>query len=142
MQERSEWVKEAQAKAKLRRDEKLNCNDKIFAFTTTECLFRFDPLADNIWNLIKHKLKKRFPTERPKILIVDEKSRWGACNPKEDFIRLNCRLMRMPDKTIEAVILHEYAHYLEGNHQENFHKIMVELMPDYKEREKPLKSKY
>ena len=101
----------------------------------------FEPLADSAWELIKHKLKKRFPNGRPEIQIVDGKSRWGACNPKEDYIRLNCRLMRMPDKTIEAVILHEFTHYLECNHQANFHKSMMELMPDYKDRERPLKNK-
>jgi len=139
MLDKIEWIKRAQAKNKLRREEKAACNDDLFALTTTECLFRFNPLADNVWELIKHKLKHRFPTERPYIRVVDEKSRWGACNPKENFIRLSYRLMRMPDKTIEAIILHEFCHYLEPNHQINFHNIMAELMPDYKEREKPLK---
>ncbi|MDR1101999.1 MAG: M48 family metallopeptidase [Clostridiales bacterium] len=139
--EKAEWIRQAQAKCKLQREERLSRNDDMFALSTTDCLFRFNPLADRAWALIRHRLKRRFPGGRPQIKVVDEKSRWGTCNPRQDYISLSHRLMRMPDKTVEMVILHEFCHYLESNHQAGFHGIMRELMPDYKEREKPLKGK-
>jgi len=67
------------------------------------------------------------------------KSRWGSCS-FNNTINLNIYLMRLPSKLIEYVIVHELAHIRHKNHQKNFWVLVEQFIPDFKEREKELKS--
>ena len=102
-------------------------------FDDGECLKLFGVIADNVYPLIAHKIKKR-----PEIFVKDYKSRWGVCYPARGYIILNKQLFDKPVRAIEQVILHEYVHFLYQNHGKGFHKIMARMMPDYKERRKLL----
>ena len=102
-------------------------------FDDDECLKLFNAIADNVYTLISHKVKKL-----PKIFVKDYKSRWGVCYPARGYIILNKQLFDKPISAIEQVILHEYVHFLYQNHGKGFHKMMAKLMPDYKERRKLL----
>ena len=69
----------------------------------------------------------------------DYKSRWGVCYHNRGYIILSKQLFDKPIPAIEYVILHEYAHFLVQDHGVNFHRIMSELMPDYRQRRKLLR---
>ena len=54
-----------------------------------------------------------------KLFIKNLRSRWGSCSNKNN-INLNLHLMRLPDKLIDYVILHELVHTVEKNHGKKF----------------------
>ena len=67
------------------------------------------------------------------------RTRWGVCNTKNNIITLNSELLKKDIELIDYVIIHEMAHFYEGNHSKNFWKIVESAIPDYKERRKKLR---
>ncbi|MCL2838235.1 MAG: M48 family metallopeptidase [Oscillospiraceae bacterium] len=103
-------------------------------YDPTACLEKFGKIAERVYPLIRDRLPNQ-----PAMYVKAYKSRWGCAYPSRNYIILSTQLFDKPDSAIEYVILHEYAHFLAPNHGEKFHKIMRELMPDYKERRQLLK---
>ena len=91
-------------------------------------------------------LKKYFPLFSetigctPTIKYRSMKTKWGICRPTLKTITFNKRLIDKPADAIEYVVLHEYIHFWHPNHGKGFYAELARLMPDYKEREKLLKS--
>lgn len=71
--------------------------------------------------------------------IRDMKSRWGVNNTRKRIITLNSELIKYRIDLIDYVIVHEMAHFYEGNHSKNFWKIVEEVIPDYKLKRKELR---
>ena len=67
------------------------------------------------------------------------KTRWGVCNRKDKIITLNKELIKKDIKLIDYVIIHEMAHFYEGNHSKNFWNIVSLAYPNYKEARKELR---
>lgn len=74
-----------------------------------------------------------------KIIIMDNKRRWGACTSSAT-LKFNYRLCMLPHKVIDYIIIHELAHLLEFNHSPRFYKVIESVMPDYKKYRNQLKS--
>ena len=75
----------------------------------------------------------------PALKIRVMKSRWGSCNRQTNTITLNARLLEKPLAAVEYVILHEYAHFAQGDHSAAFYKVVGQYMPDYAQRRRLLK---
>lgn len=73
-----------------------------------------------------------------KLTITNSKTRWGSCD-KDRNIKLNFRLIMLPHKAVDYVIVHELAHIVEFNHSKDFYKIISLIMPGYKVQQKVLK---
>jgi len=73
-----------------------------------------------------------------KIVIMDNKRRWGACMANST-LKFNYRLCMLPHKLIDYVIIHELAHLIEFNHSAKFYKVIESVMPDYKKYRNDLK---
>ncbi len=74
----------------------------------------------------------------PMLKIKTMKSMWGNCNFVKRVVTLNLYLAKTPIECIDYVITHELAHLIHHNHSKNFHSLMTNLMPDWKERKKKL----
>lgn len=72
------------------------------------------------------------------IKICNSKSRWGSCDSFRN-IQLNFRLILLPHKAIDFVLIHELAHIIEFNHSKEFYKVIQTIMPSYKLQQKILK---
>ena len=72
-----------------------------------------------------------------RITIRDQKTRWGSCS-SEGNLNFNCRLLFVPDRIVDYVVIHELAHRRFMNHSKAFWKEVEKYMPDYKERKKLL----
>jgi hypothetical protein len=59
------------------------------------------------------------------------KTRWGSCS-RTGRITLNSELLRLSEKYIEYVIIHELCHLKHHNHGKDFYALLAELCPDYK----------
>lgn len=77
-----------------------------------------------------------YPTS---IKITSAKTRFGSCSYKNS-ICFSYRLMLYPDDAIDYVVVHELAHIKYKNHSKNFYKLIEKYMPDYRERQKLLKT--
>ena len=71
--------------------------------------------------------------------IRSMRTRWGVCNRLRKTITLNSELIRKPIDQLDYVIIHEMAHFYEGNHSKKFWKIVSDACPRYKELRKALK---
>lgn len=72
------------------------------------------------------------------LTINNNKTRWGSCDINRN-IKLNFRLIMLPHKCVDYVIIHELAHIVEFNHSKDFYKIISLVMPGYKLQQKILK---
>ena len=72
-----------------------------------------------------------------KITIKNQKTRWGSCSSKGN-LNFNCRLLFVPDRIVDYVVIHELAHRRFMNHSKAFWKEVEKYMPDYKEQKKLL----
>ena len=72
-----------------------------------------------------------------RISIREQKTRWGSCS-SEGNLNFNCRLLFVPDRIVDYVVIHELAHRRFMNHSKAFWKEVEKYMPDYKEQKKLL----
>lgn len=75
-------------------------------------------------------LANKYPV--PRITLKYMTSRWGSCTPSRSHISLSLRLIHFPPECLEYVMVHEYCHFLVGNHSKDFYREVEKLMPDYR----------
>ncbi|MCM1114723.1 MAG: M48 family metallopeptidase [Clostridium sp.] len=81
-------------------------------------------------------LMKLTPTS---VKITKAKKRFGSCNGSNGLC-FSCYLMLYPMEAVDYVVVHELAHIVYHNHSKAFYRLIAQYMPDYKGREKLLKS--
>ncbi|MGE4444341.1 MAG: M48 family metallopeptidase [Candidatus Altimarinota bacterium] len=90
---------------------------------------------ESIFFLNKYASKIGFPYQ--KLIIKTFKTKWGSCSSNQN-ISLNFKLVHLPIRFLEYVVIHEVCHLKEKNHGKNFWKLVEELCPNYKEIRKEL----
>ncbi len=73
----------------------------------------------------------------PPVKLSNAKSEWGSCNQRGE-IRLNWRLVQLPDELADYVVAHEVAHLVELNHSPRFWAVVERLMPGHGQRRRAL----
>jgi len=63
--------------------------------------------------------------------ICNSKNRWGSCDSNRN-IKLNFRLIMLPHKVIDYVIIHELCHFKYMDHSIEFWKEVEKYYPYYK----------
>ncbi len=84
------------------------------------------------------KLSKKCNLRYSKLSFGHASTRWGSCSV-HNALRLNVHLMRLPDRLIDYVILHELVHTAEKNHQTPFWDKLCSILPEAKNLDKELK---
>ena len=72
------------------------------------------------------------------LAIKNTKTRWGSCSHQNN-INLNLHLMRLPNRLIDYVILHELAHTKVKNHSKYFWNFLESILPNSKELDREMK---
>lgn len=76
----------------------------------------------------------------PALKIRNMKTRWGVCNVKTKTITLNLELIKMPEKYLDYVIIHELCHLKHPNHSKDFWNMVSKYEPLYKKIRKEMKN--
>ncbi len=63
--------------------------------------------------------------------IRTQKTRWGSCNSHKK-INLNSKLLFLPKRLVDYVIIHELCHTKVLNHSNNFWSLVEHHLPNYK----------
>ena len=76
----------------------------------------------------------------PALKIRNMKTRWGVCNVKTKTITLNLELIKMPEKYLDYVIIHELCHLKHPNHSKDFWNMVSKYEPLYKKIREEMKN--
>lgn len=64
---------------------------------------------------------------------------WGSCG-KSGALHFNWRLLQLPVRLIDYVVVHELVHLIEHNHGHEFWRILDRVLPDWQERKSQLET--
>ncbi len=106
-------------------------------------------LASMVENVLRFDAKKYLPGRLKqlatdlgynfqKVTIKNNKTNWGSCSSKKN-INLNLHLMRLNDRLIDYVLVHELVHTVIPNHGSHFKATMKKHFDDMNELDKELK---
>ena len=99
-------------------------------------------LADRALKEIPPRVKAfaaRMGVTYGRITIRNQRGRWGSCTGAGN-LNFNCLLMLAPEEVLDYVIVHELAHRKQMNHSAAFRNELAAVLPDYRQREKWLKT--
>ena len=99
-----------------------------------------------IVNAVMPELKARidhynsyFNADVKRINIRDNLTLWGSCSHDNSIISLNFRLLLMPQRVLDYVIVHELAHTKYRSHGKMFWRTVERIIPDHMEQRKWLR---
>lgn len=81
--------------------------------------------------------ERRAGTSPSGISVEDLGYRWASCS-KSGVMRFNWKLLQLPVKLIDYVIVHEMIHLKEHSHSPAFWRMLGEAMPDWETRKNDL----
>jgi hypothetical protein len=65
-----------------------------------------------------------------RVSIRDQKTCWGSCTAKRN-LNFNYKLLYLPQKLRDYIIVHELCHLAELNHSERFWELVARAVPEY-----------
>lgn len=75
-----------------------------------------------------------------RIEVRDLGYRWGSCG-KHGVLFFNWKILQLPVRFVDYVIMHELVHLIEGHHGPAFWKALSRAMPDWQKRKDMLANK-
>ncbi|MCK5044903.1 M48 family metallopeptidase [Candidatus Parcubacteria bacterium] len=74
-----------------------------------------------------------------RISIKNQKTRWGSCSRKQN-LNFNYKILFLPKKFADYIVVHELCHLKEFNHSQNFWNLVAQTVPNHKSIRRELKS--
>ena len=132
---RADWVRAAQARAARRAAAEQQQNDVL-------------PSKEDALAQITALCRAYYPQfaavcprgQMPKIAVRDMSTRWGSCSLKTGTLAFARRLCVMPPAAQEYVVVHEFCHFAHPDHSPAFWAAVAQVLPDYKQRQRLLKT--
>lgn len=85
------------------------------------------------------KIAEKLGLKYSGVSLKSYRARWGCCDAK-NFISFNYKLLMLPPRVQDCVIVHELCHTVHHNHSAAFHRLFDRIMPDHTQRERELKT--
>ncbi|MFC1613269.1 M48 family metallopeptidase [Patescibacteria group bacterium] len=109
----------------------------VFQNDTKKYLKHKAVALDCIEKKIKH-FNKTYNFKFNKIIIKNQKTRWGSCSKKGN-LNFNYKILFLPKQISDYIIVHELCHLKEFNHSHKFWNLVAKTVPDYSIIQKNLK---
>lgn len=89
-------------------------------------------LTEDAWEVVRrrglpHGLEPRA------VQVKDQRTLWGSCG-RDNVIRLDRKLARVPKPVFEYVMVHELCHLKHRDHSVAFWSLVARVLPDYQDR--------
>ena len=81
---------------------------------------------------------KLYQFKYSRISIKNQKTRWGSCSGQGN-LNFNYKIIYLPEKIINYIIVHELCHLREMNHSAKFWLLVAKTIPDYQMARKDLR---
>ncbi|HEY5994199.1 MAG TPA: SprT family zinc-dependent metalloprotease [Gallionellaceae bacterium] len=72
------------------------------------------------------------------VKLSSARTQWGSCTAR-GTVHLNWRLVRLPLRLIDYVVVHEISHLVEMNHSAAFWEVVKSACPDFRKRRNELR---
>lgn len=110
----------------------------IRTFSQDDYLKHKDEALQIVLNRIK-AFNKKVVFSYNAINIKNHKTRWGSCS-KNRNLNFNYKIVFLPKKQQDYIIVHELCHLKEFNHSRKFWSMVEKIMPDYLEIKNELRN--
>jgi len=80
----------------------------------------------------------KIPKKPNRIVVKEQKSRWGSCSSKGN-LNFNWKIIMAPIDVLDYIVVHELCHLVFLNHSKEFWNMVAAILPDYKLRKEWLK---
>lgn len=81
---------------------------------------------------------KYFNRKPSKIVVKEQKKRWGSCNSRGELF-FNWRIVMAPLRILDYIVVHEMSHMVHLNHSKDYWEFVSTILPDYKDHKSWLK---
>lgn len=78
-------------------------------------------------------LRSRTGPSPARVVARDLGFRWGSCG-RDGTLSLNWRVLQMPIRVVDYVLVHELCHLVEPSHRPEFWRALERALPDWRER--------
>ena len=92
--------------------------------------------------LVEERIKcfnKKYGFHYNKINVKNQKTCWGSCSKKRN-LNFNYKILFLPEKARDYIIVHELCHLKELNHSRNFWGLVAKTFSEWVEIKKELKN--
>ncbi len=90
---------------------------------------------------VKRRLKQlneNYNFEYNKVSIRNQKTCWASCSPRKN-LSFNYKIIFLPEKMADYIMIHELCHLKEMNHSSRFWNLVAKSFPDHRETRKKLR---
>ena len=87
---------------------------------------------------LKH-FNAEYGYEWQRISIRNTRTRWGSCS-QDDNLNFSYRIIYLPEKLCDYIIVHELCHLGQFNHSAKFWALVAQTIPDFRERRREIKN--
>ena len=92
--------------------------------------------AEKIVSALCRRIYPRFAAacgnHMPEVRYRRMRARWGSCSPKLKVLTFNTRLVYVPERCAEYVVVHEFCHFLYADHSPRFYAAVEAVLPGWK----------
>jgi|WetSurMetagenome_2_1015567.scaffolds.fasta_scaffold119937_3 predicted metal-dependent hydrolase len=106
-------------------------DDPLFLKSSREEYLKYRKDALNLAQEKVDHFNRIYDFRYNKISIKRQKTRWGSCSKKGN-LNFNYKILLIPEKFSNYIIVHEICHLKEFNHSEKFWKLVEKSIPDYR----------